>query len=104
MLRGPDNLIFKSNFGTGCYAMGEVDKPLSVLNEISDEEVHRLKESHPYGFVTYARLLAKAKLSASPLYNDIRFRAIANDALNLEGFKGAPESAHIVEVLSQLNG
>jgi tetratricopeptide (TPR) repeat protein len=99
MNRDPSNLIFKSNFGTAAYAAGDVDKPLTVLNALKDDDVVKLRSLHAYGYVTYARLLAKAKLAASPEFDAKRFSSIALDALSLEGFKGSAESRVISAAL-----
>jgi hypothetical protein len=61
-----------------------------------------LKTTHPYGFVTYARLLAKAMLAGSPSFAAGRFAAIAQEALHLDGFAESRESIVIVKARAVL--
>jgi len=100
MKRNPKVLIYKSNFGTGAYSAGDVEKPLSILNAVSDQDISKLKNIHPYGYVTYARLLAKAKFAGSQEYNAKRFLAIGPDALKVAGFENSKASAVITTALS----
>lgn len=99
--RVPANLIFKTNVGTAAYKLSEVERGLRVLNTISVDDLEKVKASHPYGYVTYARLLAQAKLAGLPTFDAERFSQIAVDAFNLEGFKDSPESTIIATVLNQ---
>lgn len=85
----PSGLIFKSNFGTAAYKLGEIDAGLKVLSELKDENLEWLKKHHAYGFVMYARLLAKAKLSGSQLFDAERFEHIAAQALAIEAHQGS---------------
>lgn len=92
----PSAIVFKSNFGTAAYRLGEVDAALKVLGELSFADLDALKIHHPYGYVSYARLLAKAKLSGSTLYDADRFNHIAADALAIEAHQG-PGNDVIIE-------
>lgn len=85
----PSNLIFRGNFGTAAYRLGEIDIGLKVLSEINVKSLERLKKYHEYGFVTYARLLAAAKLSGSRLFDAERFEHIAEQALAIERYQGS---------------
>jgi diguanylate cyclase (GGDEF)-like protein len=90
--KSPENIIFKSNYGTYAYKLDEVDLALRILKTLSDSEVEHLKSLHSYGFVTYARLLAKARIESSPEFDLDRFLLIANDALQLPGYIDSSES------------
>jgi diguanylate cyclase (GGDEF)-like protein len=94
-----DLLVFKTNYATGADALGEVDRPLRVLSKISDRDFARLAKFHPFGFVSYARLLARAKLANSPLFDARRFETMALEAYNMEGFKGSSASEVIMRAL-----
>jgi diguanylate cyclase (GGDEF)-like protein len=96
-----ERMIFKTNYATAAFSLGEVDRPLKVLSTLSDKEFSGLSQYHPYGFVTYARLLAKAKLIGSSMFDAKRFEAIANEALEVEGFKGSAESEVIRRALQK---
>jgi tetratricopeptide (TPR) repeat protein len=87
--KSPQGKIYKSNFGTAAYKLGEIDAGLKVLGELKDEDLEWLKNNHAYGFVTYARLLATAKLSESPLFDAGRFDLIAAQAISIEAHQGA---------------
>ncbi|MBV8634008.1 MAG: hypothetical protein JO002_05935 [Burkholderiaceae bacterium] len=86
--KSPSVIIFKSNFGTAAYRLGDTDVGLRVLNELTFENLDWLKEHHTYGYVTYARLLAKAKLSGSTLFDATRFNYIVADALAIDAQQG----------------
>ncbi|CAM3910500.1 GGDEF domain-containing protein [Delftia tsuruhatensis] len=86
--KAPSNLIYKSNFGTAAYRLEEIDAGLKALSDLKDKDLEWVKKHHAYGFVTYARLLAKAKLSKSPLFDAERFDHIAAQALAIEAYQG----------------
>ena len=98
--RDPGQLIFRSNFGTSSYQVGEFEKPLPLLNDLPDADIQKLKQLHPYGFVTYARLLARAKIAASQFFNKDRFNLVAKEALGVEGFKDSTDSQVIAAALA----
>lgn len=100
--RFPDQSVYKTNFGTAAYQLSEVERALRTLNTISLGDLDKIKTSHPYGYVTYARLLAQAKLAGLATFDPERFSLIAVDALNREGYKDSPESVVIATVLNQL--
>jgi diguanylate cyclase (GGDEF)-like protein len=91
--------IFRTNYATIACELGEVDRPLRLLATLTDAQVVALKTEHPYGFVTYARLLAKARLAESPEFNSERFALIAEDALNLGRWQNSQASQVIAQAL-----
>lgn len=82
--RSPDTLIFKSNFATVAYRLGEVDAGLRVLNELPDSDIDMLLTLHPYGYASYVALLAKAKLLSLPSYHEERFCRVVENVANVE--------------------
>lgn len=96
------NLIYKSNYATAAYRLGDVDSALKVMNPMPLKDVDSLQQSHPYGYVTYARLLARAKVQGSPLFDQARFTHIAQTALALPESKTGDESKVISDVLALL--
>lgn len=81
--KDPSATIFKTNFGTACFALDEVEPALKVLNTLTDEQIEQLQESHAFGYLAYTALLAKAKNSNSALYINKRFTYMAPIALTL---------------------
>ena len=100
--KDPKNLIYKSNFATAAYRLGDVDSALKVMNPIPLKEIDNLKAIHPYGYVTYARLMARAKLQGSALFDQARFVHVASPALSLPESQIGDESKVISEVLALL--
>lgn len=90
--RQPGNFIFRTNFATAAYQLGEIDRPLTVLAALTSDDLTKAQSLHPYGFVTYARLLAKARLANSPAFDASRFEQIAPLALELPSSKSPGES------------
>lgn len=90
--RDSSKIIFKSNYGIYAYRLDEVDLALKTLNTLTDAEVELLRSLHPYGFVTYARLLAKARVMQSDEFILVRFLSIASDALELPDYTDSIES------------
>ncbi len=99
--KGPEVLVFKSNYATAAEALGEdgIAKALELLNPLTDKQVDELKTSHPYGYVSYARLLARAKISGSELYLPARFSKIGPIALGIDGYTESRFSNVIKEAL-----
>lgn len=100
--KGPKNLIYKSNFATAAYRIGDVESALKVMNQVPLKDIDSLHQRHPYGYVTYARLLARAKLQGSSHFDEARFTHIAQAALALPESSGGEESKVIAEALLQL--
>jgi tetratricopeptide (TPR) repeat protein len=92
--------VYKTNFGTATYQSGEYDRGLRVLNKIPLEKFDALIEGHPYGYVTYARLLALAKIGGLASFDAERFAAIAEKALDMVGFRGSRASNVISTALA----
>lgn len=99
MTKDPKTLIYKSNYGTAAYRAGEIDPALKVLNALPLKDIDKLRNSHPYGYLAYARLLARAKLNASGMFDPYRFSHVAHEALAIPEFAGTPELAVIEEAL-----
>ena len=92
-------LIYKSNYGTAAYRVSEIDPALKILNALSLKEIEKLRTVHPYGYVAYARLLARAKLSGSAMFDAPRFAHVAQEALAIPEFAASPELAIIRDAL-----
>ncbi|MFZ6747949.1 GGDEF domain-containing protein [Undibacterium sp. Ren11W] len=95
--KSPSTLVYKSNYAVVSNRIGEVDSPLKILNALEDSKIDELKESHPFGFFTYAVLLAKAKGKNSGEFNAVRFNSIGVQALALDDFKTSTHSREIIE-------
>lgn len=100
MTRDPKVLILKSNYATAAYIVGEIEPALKILNALPMEDINKLHATHEYGYHTYARLLAKAKISLLPSFDAQRFAQIAPKALAMPAFVDSPESAVIREALA----
>lgn len=103
MNRSPEEMVFKSNFATAAYRVGDTEAGVRALNEISLDKIDNLMEIHPYGYLTYARLLARAKLAGLSSYLEDRFRNVAEKALGLPGFQNDRGNAEIRKVLELIN-
>lgn len=88
MKKSPKTLIYKSNYATAAYRIGEFETGLEILNAISDDELDTLKSVHQFGYVVYANMLAKAKSAGSNLYIKERLDRILNSALEIAKEKG----------------
>ena len=98
--KNPEEIIFKSNYGTAACRVGEVDTALKILNALPLADVDKLLTSHAYGFVSYAQLLARARIKGSAYFDASRFNHIATTALSVPGFEPASET--IREALENL--
>lgn len=101
ILKDPENLIYKSNYGTAAYKTNEIDAALKVLNALSTKDIDKLKTQHEYGYLGYARLLARAKLNASPMFDQSRFDHVAQNALELTKYANSSELAIIRDALQK---
>lgn len=101
MTKDPSKLIYKSNYGSAAYRLGEIDIALKVLNALPMSEIEKIREIHPFGYLTYARLLAKAYLNNSTLYDSDRFLTVAKSALDLSDYKDSKDLNIIKEALRQ---
>lgn len=79
----PGNLTYIGSFANTAYQLGEIEVGLKVLNELSKEQVHELKDSYFFAFENYALLLAKAKIAGLPSYIDDRFNYVASIIVSL---------------------
>lgn len=100
MNRTPAQLFYKSNIATAAYKVGDTEAGLRVLNELPIEEIDRINKMHPYGFVTYARLLAKAKIAGLSSYIEDRFQYVAEAALALPEFQNDSANSVIKQALN----
>ncbi len=96
----PNIEVYKTNMLTAAYSLGDVDKGLSIMEGFSDEQIMNTQTSHPYGFVCYARLLAKAKLSGLPSFNEERFQMVAGPALTVKGYENTKASQIIRDAMA----
>lgn len=103
MTKSPGTLIYKSNYGTAAYRIGEIDSALKVLNALPLEDIDRLRKIHPYGYVAYACLLAYAKLDNSVLYVATRFAHVAQEALAFQKV-AAPSHLDIIRKAQKYPG
>lgn len=99
MTKDPRSLIYKSNYGTAAYRVSEIDPALKVLNALPLSDIDQLRTVHPYGYIGYARLLARAKLNGSPMYDAARFAHVANEAMAIPEFVASAELSVIREAL-----
>lgn len=76
----PSNLVYKSNFGTAAYRLGEIDSALEIMNKLPMASIKTLSTIHKYGYAIYAAALAKAKISGSKNYSSTRFSSIRKKA------------------------
>lgn len=95
----PASAVYKTNFGTAVYELHEVDRGLQVLNKLTKRQLEWARKTHPFGYVTYARLLAIAKLEGLSSFNAQRFSWVATNALNAVGFEGSERSRVIERAL-----
>ncbi|WP_157383994.1 hypothetical protein, partial [Pseudomonas asplenii] len=71
--------------------LAEFDQAITAVANISIENLRSKKTSHKYGFFSFAYAYAMAKLAGSALYDDSRFNAIAEEAIELgrsEDYRG----------------
>ena len=101
MTKDPKALIYKSNYATAAYRVGEVDPALRVLNALPLKDVDKLRTMHAYGYLGYARLLARARLNGSSQFDAARFAHVAATALAIPEFASSPELAIVREALQQ---
>ncbi len=100
MAKDPNKLVYKSNYATAALRLGEIEPALSVLNAVPMQEINRLRTVHRFGFFTYARLLARAKLAGSAMFNGERFSQIANEALTMPEYENSQDLTVIRDALS----
>jgi diguanylate cyclase (GGDEF)-like protein len=101
--RDQETLIYKSNYGTCAYSLNEIDPALKILNTLQQSEIEQLQKVHPYGYVCYAGLLARAYLNHSIFFDKARFKEIASTALKTAGFEKSSQAEVIREALEKLS-
>ncbi|XXN66727.1 diguanylate cyclase (plasmid) [Enterobacter ludwigii] len=75
--------IYKLNLCSSLFSLKDYDRALNLMNEVSDKDLDENKNEYPIGFFTYTRLLAKAKKSNLPGFDEKRFKFMANHVLSL---------------------
>lgn len=98
----PADIVLTSNFGTTASPLGLIDEGLEALNKLNDAQVNSLKSIHPFGYVNYARLLARGRIAGSKHYNHSRFMKIGPEALAVDGYINSKASEVIKTALSQI--
>lgn len=101
MTKDPKNLVYKSNYGTAAYKLHEIDSGLRVLNALPVKDIDSLIEIHPFGYVNYARLLARGYLNGSPMFDAERFAHVAQRALAIPKYENSEENNVILEALQK---
>lgn len=94
--RDPKISVFKSNYGISAYNCNEVEKGLKVMNEMSLRDLDQLHDSHAYGYLVYAALLARARINGYSTYNDERFLHVSDRALEIKEYLNSPVREVIV--------
>ena len=101
MAKDPSGPIYKSNFASAAYALGDYEAALKVLNPLPPETIEWIRKNHEHGFATYARLLARAKLTNSLYFDPEKFNEIAPLVLSIPKYATLAESSIIREALAQ---
>lgn len=92
--------IFKSNLCSVSYRINNYDRALEVMSSVTETELDKLRVNSEFGYLTYARTLAKAKVMGLPGFNVERFRTMAENISSLEKFKKHPAMKEINTALS----
>jgi diguanylate cyclase (GGDEF)-like protein len=103
----PKQYIYKTNFASVAYQLGEVEVPLKMLNALPLRTVDIMLTGHPNGYSTYACLLAKAKIAESSLFDSERFALMAPLALEIPVTKASKARTSVIQQalsLSSLDG
>lgn len=96
-LMTPNDVIYKLNFMISSNRLAEYNQAITALTGTSIEDIRSKKSVHKYGFFAFAYSYAMAKLAGSELYNDSRFKAVADEAVVL----GKSENYRGVEKITQ---
>jgi tetratricopeptide (TPR) repeat protein len=91
----PSNRIFRTNYGTVAFELDEIDSALEVLSQIPVGEIDELKALHEFGYFGYARLLAKACLTKSTMFDRDRFLLIAANVVSMDQYQFS-EGYHLI--------
>ncbi|WP_122760834.1 GGDEF domain-containing protein [Pseudomonas viridiflava] len=90
-LIAPGEIIYKLNLLVSLSRLGEYDQAINAVASIPVEEIRSKKLAHKYGFFAFAYSYAMAKLAESKTYDDLRFNAIADEAVAIgrsENYRG----------------
>ncbi len=94
-----EEIVYKSNFATTAGTPERAERALRMLNGLPEQEVVALSQKHPYGFFSYAVLLAEARLGNLPGDDSARLRLVGPAALNLGNYKDEDRGRIIEEAL-----
>lgn len=80
----PKNITYFGNFGMVSLRIGEIDEGLRALSVIKGEELTKLEETHPNGYIAYAILLAKGKTQNLTSFDANVFNIVGTKAITLK--------------------
>lgn len=95
-----DSIIFRSNLATTAETRVQRENALRLLAAEDDSAISDLGDYHPYGLLSYAKLMAVANLESSDWFDADRFAWLAPAALALP----EPEVPDIRELLENILG
>ena len=95
-----ENIVYKSNFATVATSPGQIERALKLLAGVPDVAIDELASVHPFGYFSYARHLAKAKLEGHLSFDPERFARIGPKAASLPDFANSPARELILKALS----
>ncbi|MFJ3153323.1 hypothetical protein ACIPIX_04155 [Pseudomonas protegens] len=81
--KDPNREIYKTNYGAVAYILDKTDPALKILNTLTKKGLEKILKTHPNGYAAYTSILAKSKISGSPLFLEDRFLSMAPIALEL---------------------
>lgn len=99
--KDPEKLIYKSNYGTTAYKVGEIDPALRILNALPLKDIDKIRKIHAYGYLAYAGLLARARLNGSSMFDASRFAHVAQTALAMPEYANSPSLNVINEAIQK---
>ena len=100
----PKQYIYKTNFASVAYQLGEIETSLKMLNALPLRTVNLMLKGHPNGYSSYACLLARAKIVGSALFDVERFSHMAPKALEIPVTKGSKVRTNIIQQALTLIG
>jgi diguanylate cyclase (GGDEF)-like protein len=95
-----NTIVYKSNLCSVSYRINNYERALEIMSSLTDNELDNLRKDHEYGYVNYARTLAKAKMIGLSNFNAERFRNMAENISSMEKFK---DSQALKDINSALN-
>ncbi|MCD5976769.1 GGDEF domain-containing protein [Pseudomonas quasicaspiana] len=103
ILKSPDTLVYKTNFGTAAFQLDEIDTGLKTLQTLTTAQITESLTAHPYGYFCYAALLAQASLEHLPTFDKARFLLMAEPALHTSTASTLTSYADLIKIeLSKL--